>query len=287
MKLIGDTHLGKRFINGVPLERRGEREEELYRQVIEELLIPEDTVLLGDLFDKAKVPVELVVRLIGDLKDVQHKIFILAGNHDLSKDKEKISSFILASYLNRNPNVVFITEPTPVESMLAVPYNPWGFDLSNIRGDYDCFLTHEDEKTLIENSKFISEHTGTVVNGHIHLRSEGSMIGNRVILNNVGSFQPFSHAEDSEGKIYVTLTAEEALERIDSLTDKCVRILLKPNEVFDEKINCRQISFKRVTEDGTESEEVKFDEFNMEELMREALKETKLFNRVWERYNNA
>ncbi len=286
MKLIGDTHLGKRFINGVPLERRGEREEELYQQVIEELLLPEDVILVGDLFDKAKVPVELVVRLIGDLKDVKHKIFILAGNHDLSKDKEKISSFILASYLNRNPNVVFITEPTEVAEGIAIPYNPWGFDVSGISGSYACAFTHEDEETIIGSSKVISNFTKDVVNGHIHLRSQ-KPIGHGITINNAGSFQPFSHAEDPEGKIYVTLTAEEALERIDSLTDKCVRILLKPNEVFDEKINCRQLTFKRVTEDGTESEEVKFDEFSMEELMRNALKETKLFNRVWERYNNA
>jgi hypothetical protein len=61
-KIVGDPHLGKVFLNGVPLARRGERER-LQRQAFLQALNPQGArlhIILGDLFDRPKVSFETI-----------------------------------------------------------------------------------------------------------------------------------------------------------------------------------------------------------------------------------
>src|SRR3546814_20896947 len=63
----------------------------------------------------------------------------------------------------------------------------------------------------------------TIYSGHYHLPGEYEVDGHTVVCT--GSMEPYSHAEDPSGDLYVTLTLAE-LEARDDLHDKCVRVLL-------------------------------------------------------------
>ena len=278
-KFIGDLHLGKQFLNGVALDRRGEREAQVFEKAIEQLTNSNEPVIqVGDVFDKARVPLELVVEFVARLAHVKHSVYMIAGNHDLSKSTSKISSFELAGMLNRNPNVHFVTEPTSVGNILLLPYNPLGFVVPSVQ-KHEIVCTHEDVEVLQKHSADLSRVANRIVNGHIH---EPSTHG---VIENVGSIEPFSHGEDPNCDIYITLTPEKIHSH--NLSNMCVRILLKKGEVFDEQIDCRQLTFKRIQDEEIENIEVDLDNFDMKELMRGALKETKMFNRIWEMFENA
>ena len=66
VRFIGDPHLGRVFKTGVPLHRRGEREEMVWATF--EKALTENTqdidaiVIMGDLFDKMHVPNAVVLR---------------------------------------------------------------------------------------------------------------------------------------------------------------------------------------------------------------------------------
>ena len=104
IKIVGDPHLGKAFMNGVPLARRGERER-LLREAFLQALNPQGAkihVLLGDLFDRPKVSFETIFFAAEAYRQVvqaspQVEFFILAGNHDLSRDSTHVSALQLSS----------------------------------------------------------------------------------------------------------------------------------------------------------------------------------------------
>src|SRR5262245_25751534 len=96
---LGDPHLGKAFINGVPLHRRGEREETQWTDFVKSLATPCDLhVCMGDLFDRMFVPYAVVLRAARAYKNTaltnpNREFVIIRGNHDASRD-----SFIIAAY---------------------------------------------------------------------------------------------------------------------------------------------------------------------------------------------
>ena len=130
IKVVGDPHLGKAFMNGVPLARRGEREC-LLRQAFLQALNPQGArihVLLGDLFDRPKVSFETIFFAAEAYREIvqanpQVEFFILAGNHDLSRDSTHVSALQLFQMM---VSVSVLTEPTRIgEDLLAVPWSPW------------------------------------------------------------------------------------------------------------------------------------------------------------------
>lgn len=128
IRLIGDTHLGKVFQTGIPLDRRGEREESIWKQFEEELTAPGDEVLfihMGDLFDKMVVPFNVLMRAANLLSSATRRVLILRGNHDASRDTGQVSAFDVleaiigdSSWTSRDialrnsERVSFITQPT-------------------------------------------------------------------------------------------------------------------------------------------------------------------------------
>ena len=93
---LGDVHLGRAFVHGVPpLHRRGEREAMLWRGFAESLSNVSTPlhICMGDLFDRAVVSYDTIVsaaRLYTQAaaQFPQTKFIILRGNHDASRDAE-------------------------------------------------------------------------------------------------------------------------------------------------------------------------------------------------------
>ena len=139
VRFIGDPHLGRVFKTGVPLHRRGEREEMVWATF--EKALTENTqdidaiVIMGDLFDKMHVPNAVVLRASDLLwKSVGqphfNEVVVLRGNHDASRDTSIRSSFdVLMALHQNNPDVEFVTEVTPISyekfEMIAFGWHPF------------------------------------------------------------------------------------------------------------------------------------------------------------------
>jgi DNA repair exonuclease SbcCD nuclease subunit len=181
IKVVGDPHLGKAFMNGVPLARRGERER-LQRHAFLQALHPQGArihVLLGDLFDRPKVSFETIFFAAEAYRQVvqanpQVEFFILAGNHDLSRDSTHVSALQLFQMM---VSVSVLTEPTRIgEDLLAVPWSPWKTAAEVVAGINENAVTgfgHWDldgnGSNLIPTKALARLGIKRVFNGHVHL----------------------------------------------------------------------------------------------------------------------
>ncbi|WCD44180.1 putative metallephosphoesterase [Xylophilus phage Lumi] len=121
VKVIGDAHLGRRFMEGVPLHRRGQREEDMLaefeRQVEDIAPTVRFVVQTGDIFDAFTVPARVVLRTAEILQQAAEShpyatYIIYRGNHDGSRDAEKASSFdLLQAILADVVNIQILSEP--------------------------------------------------------------------------------------------------------------------------------------------------------------------------------
>lgn len=269
---VGDPHLGRDFRNGTPLHRRGEREAQQLQRFKDELAAECDiNVMVGDLFEKPFVP-------LGAINEAAHAyvaaaqarpettFIVMAGNHDLSRQLDVRGAFdILALAISWLPNVIVVTEPY---QLYGVGYFPWewgrtaiqqleGFDrIIAAVGHYDLMDFGGDTSHMVPAAELAALGCEKIVSGHYHLEGEYEIAGQSVLCT--GSLEPYTHAEDPTGELYVTLTVEEALAR-DDLRDKCVRILLQPGEEMPE-IDCLQLTRKRA---DVEAEEIEIQEIGV------------------------
>lgn len=281
--LIGDVHMGRDFSNGTPIERRGERERRQLDRLVAELNEPCDVnVNVGDVFDKPFVPFAVVLSVVDAYiraakANPLRRYVILAGNHDLSRQQTGKGAFdVLERCLSWLDNVTIIREATVLD---GVAYLPWDWfrtttdqvaqlpqtSISAVIGHCDLQDFGGDTSHIFP-AKALAEKFGEVpfFSGHYHLAGEYKVEGHTVHCT--GSMEPYTHAEDPDGELYVTLTAEEALAR-DDLHDKCVRVLLQPGEAMPD-IDCLQLTSKRVTlavEDVPEIEVI--DSFDIQSIL--------------------
>lgn len=293
---IGDTHIGKRFKTGVPLNRLGEREELIYKLFEEQLNQEADAIIhLGDLFDTPTVSYDDLMRTFALIKDAAtkhplcHYIF-LAGNHDISKEAEKTCAFKVLSYLLKiQANVSFVyDEPEyfPAINADIWPYMSYDQIKEKLRGtppkNEDICCGHFDEPF----PTYIFGPYKEVHTGHIHISNQ---VDNITIH---GSIIPMNFGEDPQGELYRTVTLEQFEEIINNPLDEqwqdyCYRVILKEGEVLPEGINCRQlISIKEEIISAPDfNEEVIFEEtLDMEKLFHEALDELGLFDQIYNKY---
>lgn len=117
IKILGDPHLGRSFVHGVPLSRRGEREEMVWKQFEAELDVDHETdfhICIGDLFDKAVVSYDTINRAaqlyISAAERYPGTIFLIVkGNHDWQRDLDRISAFdLFASIVASIDNIVIV-----------------------------------------------------------------------------------------------------------------------------------------------------------------------------------
>lgn len=296
---IGDPHLGRRFITGVPSHRLYEREETQYAQ-FNRLLNPTDPlirniVIMGDLFDRFIVSPTTVLRAIEALKKASEnnahiQYHIIPGNHDMSKDNNKKSSYELFyevfhydySIVECNRNVAFSsgmmqflypdynTNPDVYFGLYFEAYNAfrtpeYKMEISDHfdKATKKIAFGHWDSVDIIGNgyipSKDLLEDCDLVVSGHEHTYKESfypSSPTTKVLFT--GSMQPYSHAEDPEKDIYVTVKAED-LDNYDLSKDfkyKCLRIECAPSFALTEAVECYSLAYKVIApeESTVESE---------------------------------
>jgi predicted phosphodiesterase len=269
--LIGDPHLGRDFRNGTPLHRRGEREALQLAQFKEELATPDVdmVVMVGDLFDKPFVPLPVINDAVSSVvgaamsrPDV-HFVF-LAGNHDKSRQVGVKGAWELFSVaVGWLKNVTVLDYPALIAGVAFYPWE-WGRSAQEQAEDFgkqsaDIAIGHwdlmsfgGDDSHICPTHELLAQLNDDVMiySGHYH--DAGEFMVDEVPVTCTGSMQPYTHAEDPDGNLYVTLTVEEALAR-DDLKDKCVRILLEPGEDMPD-LDCLQLTQKRVDAEQEEIE---------------------------------
>jgi hypothetical protein len=93
---------------------------------------------------------------------------------------------------------------------------------------------------------------------------------------------PYSHAEDGEGRIYVTLTLAELKEALwtkgaNAFRMKAVRVALAPGEALDGTFDCLQVT--TCMRDGAAAEEVdtnvQFEAFDFDGLFAKLFRDVR------------
>jgi len=338
--LIGDPHFGRKFLNGVALHRRGEREQ-MQAWQFNDLMInitnadgikAKAVVMMGDLFDQFKVDnntlltvYDLIAKAAWTHEDVT--FFMIQGNHDVTRDTESTSSFdVLERMLIHRPNVVFIKEPTqytingdagrPSDLLLLFPYDAFSTSNELALGEIDLLFGrkvsaafgHWDVEDFGGNNAnlipaaVLAPYCDYIFTGHVHtpklwvLKKDGSQYPQisepHVTVVVVGSMQPYSHGEDPNNNLYVTLPLETITQRLlkdpTEFHHKCVRVLLKKGEEIPTDLDVMQISFKYVDEDEKEENEVKMEIFSFRELFMSCMTENEISEEtaesVWSKY---
>lgn len=270
LKILGDVHAGKAFVNDVPLHRRGEREAEVLAQLFDELNVdPEVTshVQVGDLFDQFEVSNEVVMEVfksyqIASSANPQCTYYLIPGNHDLSRDADKVSSFqILQAMLARCPNVRFVMDPEVIEGMGFMPWHPFKHaeTLAKELTECDMVFCHCDLEGGGPNVipyDTLSKITKKVITGHVHTPQTFHRNGMEIVVT--GSMQPYSHAEDPEHKRYITVTVQQyndlVLNYQDVIKNQYIRLILPKGVEAPSPIpNC--MGFKTITETSTDEPE--------------------------------
>lgn len=291
--LIGDPHLGKSFEVGVPLDRRGEREVRQMQHFKRELEEEADfVVIMGDLFDHPYVGFGVVQETYKALVNAaaahpQRTFIVLAGNHDMPRNLEAIGAFDMLETLChlRADNLRIASNTCQIGPIACFPWK-WHMRADEqqvlapvsqepvelVVGHWDLQVFEGNDSHLAP-VKMLRERYGDVPlwSGHYHIPGEYIIDGDTV--NCTGSMEPYSHGEDPEGHMYVTLTPAEielAAEH-GELRNKCVRVLLRDGEEMPTGVDCLAMTPKRVSDEETESAAVLLGDFNWNEILQRKL----------------
>lgn len=288
IQILGDTHLGRQFIHGVPLARRGEREAMVwadFNRNLEE--VEEDTKLhvhMGDLFDKWIVPYELIlttakVYAAAAKRRPDTTFIILRGNHDIMKDLDRASAFdVFANLVAHVPNIRVFHRPQRIGNLLFYPWSPVDNASEEVAKHAGVVAAFGHWDTDFSEHNLVPTKAGipTLYTGHVHKRDEFTRDGTRVVV--VGSMQPYAHGEESDDELYITLKASEVADRTD-LRNKCVRIIGR----YADEVDCLQLSFKAEDKDTDDTlPDVNLGDFDIEALFRKAFQDAGVKTEVME-----
>lgn len=300
--LIGDVHLGKRFRSkDIPLDKRGVREQllkaqflNLVNKAIASVQNKEKTgvIIMGDLFDSFCVSYEDVFfakQVLNKFNEDKVPCYVLAGNHDGSKDSSRVSAFVLLEQLMYPiVSVNFIRDGVSYlikkdERYLLVPYVHGKTYQELLEPFVDkkfstyVFGHFEEPYTDWLKSNFTHIYTG-----HVHT----PRIEDNVTV--VGSIMPFTFAEDPTNSFMKTCTLSEYESDLASGVSlgKCYRLKLKEGEELPADPVCLQMSvYRENAKNESEDLEVAFEEFDLEKLMHEALDDLNLYDEIYEIYS--
>lgn len=302
VEFMGDVHLGRRFIEGVPLDRRGDRESMIWNQFYADLHCHDGDfhIQVGDLFDNFDVSNDTVLRAATMYISAAQKLsgcqfFVLRGNHDASRRYDKASSFEVFKKIVENvPNIMVVDEPyISLENRFGfMPWDPYRSALMQVQTLSSllpltcegldepplkfvvchCDVKHYGGDTFnvlpIDELSNLAKH---IVTGHDHTKRT---------FKNVfvtGSMQPYSHGEDPDHTMYLTMSLEELRDTQVDLTNKYVRVMLRPGEETLAVPNC--LGFKTQLLGAKEEESditVEFESFDTVGLFRGILEELKV-----------
>lgn len=318
LQIIGDPHMGKKFVNGVPLHRRGEREAmQLAR--LQTLLAPADrliktVVCVGDLFDTFVVTEEVKFTVFHALASAawafpEITYIIMRGNHDVSRDTDERSSFeVLESMCGSIPNIIFVNEPEFVrtrdtqEWLAFFPYDAFipaaelvSSALAIVKEPIAIAFGHWDVEDFgnphnLVPIKELLPFTKLIVTGHVHKAQEIALENDSKLII-TGSMLPYSHGEDLTGWLYATVTLLEyellVAKHPDFFHNKSLRILLGKDEKPPTGVDAFQLTFSRRDEE-VGAVEVRMEVFSFKDLFNECFvgnNVTKeLTDEYWTRY---
>lgn len=297
IKFIGDCHLGKIFRTGVPSSKYNLREEQIFKDFEYHMDQGKNclfTVIVGDLFNSFKVSNEVLLKAYNTLCKYINKesytstIIIIPGNHDLSKDSTKISSYFLLKEMLENTFDKYAQEKFKIlysDSYLT--------SKNNLSFYFDCYnpFYEEEENTFdldIKNPLLSVGHwddprfnsgyrpcpdliskSEIIVSGHIHTPQEFNIKNTKFIYT--GSLQPYSHSEDYNDNLYVTYDYKdfETLfteldgfnespnkELIHSFKNKNIRINCYPGYISPYSFEFMSLIYNNIFKNETEIEEV-------------------------------
>lgn len=307
VNVIGDPHLGRVFKTGVPLHRMGEREELVWKDFADQLgQVADICIIMGDLFDKFVVPPEVVIRAYQYLNKYSRALttVVLRGNHDASRDATKQSSFDLLEVMaRRREDLKVLKDPAMVMGFLCIPWHPFksskelveeyaGVQAQAAFGHWDLESFGGSEHNIVPLEQ-LAKITTRVFTGHIHTPEERFYPQHNITLTVTGSMQPYSHAEDPSGDLYMTLTLAQTMQiRPEVIKDRNVRILLTDGEELTEELNCLSVVTKRIAGEVDEEKErnieVNFGDFDFRNLFQTTMKENGVgeatTNTLYEKY---
>ena len=276
--ILGDPHLGRAFIHGVPLARRGEREASVWMDFAWSLseVGLDYHVNMGDLFDKWMVSFDVIMRAAILYMETAEQnpdttYIILKGNHDWIKDLERKSAFdVFDAIVSRCDNIKVITETTRHFNLLFCPWHPTKSaheEVSKFEGVKVAF-GHWD--TAFSDHNMVPTEAGVpkLYTGHVHKPATFTRDGTEVI--GVGSMQPYAHGEEVNDDLYITLSEEQFQDqKLEDLKNKCVRLLFP----YDGELDCLQLTIKREKEELDDDSTVTLGDFDMDALFRRAFSE--------------
>lgn len=259
IELLPDPHLGRKFVNDVPLHRRGDREKMIWEDFEAKLAnIPAETqfhITLGDLFDTPTVSPDTVLRAArayvkATRFHTQTAFVILAGNHDIGRSLQPVSFDLFAAILRPCLRVHVIRDVAQCFGPIAVvPWSPLR-TAAEIVSDlplkqFEAIFGHWDMSGDVPNLlpvEELSKRTKLAVTGHDHKRRNEKRGDLDVIC--AGSMQPYAHGED-DGTMYRTCTLDTIPEDTRNL---CLRVMLRKGEVPRDDIDAFQVQFRRMDE---------------------------------------
>lgn len=268
--LIGDPHLGRKFESGVPAHKRGQREARQLHNLKCELGTPDVdyNISVGDLFDHPHVSYKIVLDVADAYLNYAEcnpntKYLVMAGNHDLPRNLETVGAFDAFEEIvsGRFGNLLVMRRPTQLGPLALFP---WQWDVSAEEqvdhvgvaqngiaiGHWDLQSYGGDDSHMAPTQSLHAKGWAKLYSGHYHV--EGDYTVNGHVVHCTGSMEPYSHGEDPEGKVYVTLTLDEATDGRD-LTDKCVRVVLSEGQELPDDLDCMALT---AIKEKAESEEV-------------------------------
>lgn len=286
--LIGDPHLGRKFEAGVPAHKRGQREARQMKLLRDELFSPdvEFNVTVGDLFDHPHVGYKValdVAELYLNAAELNPdtEFYVMAGNHDLPRNLGVVGAFDAFEEIvaGRFPNLHVVRKPTVVGELALFP---WEWDVpASVQtvflcggtatiaiGHWDLKSYGGDDSHMAPTLELRAKGVKTFLSGHYH--TEGDYPVNGVAVRCTGSMEPYSHGEDPDGKVYVTLSLEEATDGRD-LADKCVRVILADGEELPDDLDCMALTAIKAKPEGEEADAVNLAKFEWKTVLDEAL----------------
>jgi len=230
---IGDSHLGRKYVNGVPLHMRG-KIEEMQREKFESLLGIDGVqgyILVGDSFDDFIVdPTDVDYAsstiLTAARNNPDRRVVVLGGNHDESKDLTRKSSFDNLKTILKEAalsNVSVIEEPTIID---GVGYISWSAKysakelaeqlvskagderLAAVFGHWDVVLPSNANHYNMVPTDTLVAITNKVVTGHVH--KPGVIERDGIEITMTGSIMPLAHGEETdEDELFYTITRQD------------------------------------------------------------------------------
>lgn len=289
IKIISDLHFGRKFRTGVPLDRRGEIEKMIEDSFVSELETIGDyqtMVIAGDLFDSPFADTDTIFKVYEHLKDLLCTVYIIAGNHDLSRDPTKKTAWdILKEMLSGNPYIKMIKDEPFYAQLTNILVVPWGCEekVTEEQMNKAKFVVgHFELDSLSKMPK--APNTSLILSGHYHLPQKNSGI------QYVGSILPLTFGEYDSYRDFEymrTMTLSEYEEQKESLRNVRVRIRLKKGEELPvgDNITLQLVGINDIEDnDLTLKLDNENEDLDLKSLYKKCLAECRRKDELWFRY---